>query len=397
MTNSIDLEVYQILSKQEQVKEQSSYLQRIINNFSILLNYLQNDETLLEHEIKNDNDLFMSPIVKSCCSYRSFEFDGTVFKDIFTFYSKNPLRSLLDNSAISNKLIKELEVEIEEIPLIIFIHGLGGNLQQFDQQFEYFKEFTDILSFDLPGFGNSLNFKTNLSSFKLDVENYINFIKVVLNSMGFLNRKIIVIGHSFGTQLSIKLIESLPNLKGLVFLNPPKKSVSNKSLFKFFYSFPFVFNLFRKFDRLNNINSVSVKRVFGDDFSDLNEFIKFKQFKFNLLTNTNSFLNLLINWDYLPTVDIINLIKSFNLKFNNKVLIIDSECDKITPKGGEFLHDLVGNSNSDYVVLPNLGHNSMLENPDAVNQLLYDYFIKTDFRLNKDYIQNLRRNISQKV
>jgi len=390
----MSLEQYQTLAKQEQLDIPNSIFSKLLQNLKIISSCLLFpwNHTNLENLLIKDDSTFINPLTKTYSSYINHEKYG----DIFQLKIPHPLRTQLNNSAISKEIRIKLEKKIEETPILIFIHGLGGNFQQFDEIISNFNGITDILAIDLPGSGFSklLNFE----KFNLSLENYCNCIKEIIKINKFENRKLIFIGHSYGCQIILKLlINQILNVKGLIILTPPKisikKTIKENFLIKFLNKFPIFFEIFRKFDRINNLNSKSMNRLFNN-LNLINDFIKFKQFRFNLLTNSKNFLNQLQNWEPLTINELIK--SSHIIKSNNgHILIIDGEKDLITQNGGESYFNLFGETISSYKKIKNLGHNLMLENCEKVNYEIDFFLQKIDSKLNKKYVDLLRSKLSE--
>lgn len=390
----MSLEQYQTLAKQEQLDIPNSIFSKLLQNLKIISSCLLFpwNHTNLENLLIKDDSTFINPLTKTYSSYINHEKYG----DIFQLKIPHPLRTQLNNSAISKEIRIKLEKKIEETPILIFIHGLGGNFQQFDEIISNFNGITDILAIDLPGSGFSKF--NNFEKFNLSLENYCNCIKEIIKINEFENRKLIFIGHSYGCQIILKLlINQILNVKGLIILTPPKisikKTIKENFLIKFLNKFPIFFEIFRKFDRINNLNSKSMNRLFNN-LNLINDFIKFKQFRFNLLTNSKNFLNQLQNWEPLTINELIK--SSHIIKSNNgHILIIDGEKDLITQNGGESYFNLFGETISSYKKIKNLGHNLMLENCEKVNYEIDFFLQKIDSKLNKKYVDLLRSKLSE--
>ena len=104
------------------------------------------------------------------------------------------------------------------IPIII-LHGWGANSSAWQTP----KKLLEKMGFsvfipDLPGFGKSLSPKTAWS-----VSDYVDFVVRFAKEKKL--EKFILIGHSFGGRIAIKLAADYPeNLSGLVLIGVPLKS-----------------------------------------------------------------------------------------------------------------------------------------------------------------------------
>lgn len=83
-------------------------------------------------------------------------------------------------------------------PTIVFLHGWGGNVDSFINAYNYFSHFYPTLVLDFYGFGDSSKADSwfSLDDYVLQVDKLLNFLNL---------KKIIIIGHSFGGRVAIKL------------------------------------------------------------------------------------------------------------------------------------------------------------------------------------------------
>lgn len=385
----MSLEQYQQLAKQEQHEIPKSLIPKIIYNLKLLSSFLfYSKYTELESLLIKDETTFAAELTKTYSFVDHYDNYG----DIFCLKVPHPLRTQLNNSAISKEVASQLESKINETPVIVFIHGLGGNLQQYDEILKDFAGITDLFAVDLPGSGKS---KAN-PKLKLTLENFTNLVQEALVRNGYTNRELILVGHSYGTQVVLKLSTLLPNVKGLALLAPAKplikKSWKEAFFLELFYKIPWLFEFFRKLDRLNNIQSLSMKRLFTNPNTP--DFLKFKQFRFNLLTNSSNFLNHAKSWEPLAISEIIDSSQTIANK-HGEILIVDGSDDKLTHDGGAALHDLLGSQISSYKIVENAGHNFILESANTLNPILEDFFQSLDSKLTKKYVDTLRSKLGE--
>lgn len=94
---------------------------------------------------------------------------------------------------------------------ILFVHGLGANLSQFENQRQYFQSRFKVLSVSLRGHGNTtssreltrIDFK--LSQLGNDILMLLNYLKI---------DKVHFVGNSMGGNVGYELIKSRPNRLG---------------------------------------------------------------------------------------------------------------------------------------------------------------------------------------
>jgi pimeloyl-ACP methyl ester carboxylesterase len=134
-------------------------------------------------------------------------------------------------------------------PLIVFIHGLGGQINQFEPLLKYFGQVTDVLAIDLPGCGQSPFTDRSWDSYTTDALADLVY-RVICDRLT--TRKAILVGHSLGTLIVGRLALKLGDKCLAAILLCPKSEISEKEDKgrQFITKLPeFVFNLFRKRDR----------------------------------------------------------------------------------------------------------------------------------------------------
>ena len=135
------------------------------------------------------------------------------------------------------------------IPLIVFIHGLGGQINQFEPLLEYFCQVADVLAIDLPGCGGSPLTCRDWDLFTTDaLTTLVN--RVIEDKIRC--RKVILIGHSLGGLIAGTLALKLGDKCLACVLLCPKAEISEKEKngIRLMASLPeFMFNIFRKRDR----------------------------------------------------------------------------------------------------------------------------------------------------
>ncbi len=97
-------------------------------------------------------------------------------------------------------------------PVVVFIHGAGGNHLNWFYQIEYLP-FTTI-ALDLPGHGNSKGEPLD------NIEDYANFIRQFLDNF---SEEYIIVGHSMGGHISLKLTSTKVKVKGVALISSTSK------------------------------------------------------------------------------------------------------------------------------------------------------------------------------
>ena len=185
------------------------------------------------------------------------------FKTIFATYGS--LRTFYRPHAHHEKLDG-----IADLPLLVFIHGLGGSLDQFGPLLGSLVNVAPCFGIELPGHGVS----------KFDPEDYEAYttsaIKVLWRSAiqevcaQHGHKKVVLIGHSYGCSVAA-LLATDPRLKldvaGIIALCPKAAppSYGDTIKYKAFLSLPDSWlNLFRGWDKRGGVDSTSVRRFVGE-------------------------------------------------------------------------------------------------------------------------------------
>ena len=89
---------------------------------------------------------------------------------------------------------------------MLFIHGLGGQLNQFEHLIDCFSHFATILAVDLPGHGRS-PYYSDWNVYKH--EYLIDLLETVITQNDEQNSEVVIIAHSMGSVLAAKLAARL--------------------------------------------------------------------------------------------------------------------------------------------------------------------------------------------
>lgn len=81
---------------------------------------------------------------------------------------------------------------------ILFLHGWGSNLKSFTSAINFLKSNYRMLAIDYPGFGESEELRESFC-----IDDYADIVQNFLKELGI--KKIILIGHSYGGRIIIKL------------------------------------------------------------------------------------------------------------------------------------------------------------------------------------------------
>lgn len=214
---------------------------------------------------------------------------------------------------------------------LVFIHGWGATAKIFETVFYYLKDEFNIYSFDLPGFGSTPIEKV------MTLKDYAEFVYKFLKENDI--KEPIIIGHSFGGAIAVKLVlihpENIPQLI-LVSASAIRKSRHKIILIKKMADFikPFLSEKLRRF----------ILKMLWLDKTD------YAQIDSPKLKET--FKNI-INEDLGPYLSTIKI----------PTLVIWGGKDTITPlKEGELIASSIPNAK--LLVIKNAGHFRFLEKPE---------------------------------
>ncbi|KAH3680747.1 hypothetical protein WICMUC_000181 [Wickerhamomyces mucosus] len=240
---------------------------------------------------------------------------------------------------------------------ILFIHGLGGSFKQFDEVISQLIPLGyGILAFDQPGSGDSL---VN-NDVKLTLKFFTDYTYKLIEGLKLTESPLIILSHSYGTQITINLLINydLAKITKIWLLTPPltpkPSNLKENLLIGGLYYNPWIFEAFRKFDRLNNIKSPSLNRL----TESKDDYLRFKQLRLNLKTHSKNFLNQLYNWQTLTFEDLDKFKRVIESK-GIQLVIVDGEFDKLTKQSGEVLHKYL--KVGQYKLFEKGGHNFLLD------------------------------------
>lgn len=124
--------------------------------------------------------------------------------------------------------IEVAEAGQKENPVIVFAHGLGGNLGQWENQIHYFSRDYRVISFSLQGHGNSS--KVNNPD-AYTIEKYGEIAFSILDKRGI--SSCIWVGNSMGGVIGYELMKRHPSLiKHMISNGTVPKLIFKKALLK---------------------------------------------------------------------------------------------------------------------------------------------------------------------
>ena len=168
----------------------------------------------------------------------------------------------------------ELPKDPAPLPLLVFIHGLGGSAAQFHPLLGSLVNSATCLAVDLPGCGLSKFAPTTWDAYSSDA--LLDLLETIIDEYRAENQGVVFIAHSMGTALAARLANPLSthhttlssHVVGLIAICPVADSPSEaktKVLRRLLWIPEFIFNLWRAWDRWGGPESASVKRFVGPD------------------------------------------------------------------------------------------------------------------------------------
>lgn len=251
-------------------------------------------------------------------------------------------------------LIDDLKVNYkiagEGFPFLI-LHGWGGSSSSWNVVQDILsKKDYKVISIDLPGFG-----KTPSPQAPWGIKDYSN---LVLNFIEKLNLgKIILLGHSFGGRISIKLASLYPEkFKFLILCD----SAGIKREYNFWQTIIFSFAQFGNF-----LFSKKLLRRFKDISRNFFYLIIRQRDYTKVKGAMKETFKKVVDEDLLSDIS----------KITTKTLIIWGEKDKAVPlEDGYLINKTI--KNSVLRVIPKVGHTPNLENPEKLSETILKFLGK---------------------
>ncbi|EER29525.1 Dual specificity phosphatase, catalytic domain containing protein [Coccidioides posadasii C735 delta SOWgp] len=172
--------------------------------------------------------------------------------------------------------IEKLPTKPYPLPLLVFVHGLGGSLAQFHPILTTLTNVGPCFGIDFPGCGLSTFSPKSWSAYSVEALATLLATAIERHLDTARNQQVIFIGHSLGCSIATLIASSIspiaPQLKehiiGFIALcpqaTPPSKATT--SHFRRLLHIPeSIFNAWRKWDRRGGLNSPSVLRFTGSE------------------------------------------------------------------------------------------------------------------------------------
>ncbi|EZF29098.1 Dual specificity protein phosphatase [Trichophyton interdigitale] len=245
---------------------------------------------------QDDNAISDPGILKKHSSYHSYTTSVCTYPKIRTFYYPHPHT-------------EKFPTEPKVLPLLVFIHGLGGCLAQFNHLLHSMITAGPCFGIDLPGCGLSTFAPRKWSAYSIEALAELVANAIEKHRDAARNQDVIIIAHSMGCSIAAliassesgSMAEVKMHIAGIVALCPVSEPPSKKSVDQFkriLYLPDFIFNMWRWWDRIGGHDSPSVRRLVSrpaaPETLDL-------QYRYNLLSRTPVWRRMA--WGSLPRYD----------------------------------------------------------------------------------------------
>ncbi|OQO14296.1 hypothetical protein B0A48_01172 [Cryoendolithus antarcticus] len=194
-------------------------------------------------------------LLRKHTTYESYTTSIATYPRIRTFYSPHPQAAKLPT----------------DLPLLVFIHGLGGSVAQFAPLLTSLVNTAPCLAIDLPGCGLS-DFKPDEAS-AYTTAAFAELVAAAVKKRLVDGQQVVFVGHSMGCSITALLVSSASKLAldpeligGLIAIAPRSTppTPGQMQLVKRLRWLPVVvFDLFRLVDNIGGLNSASVTRFVG--------------------------------------------------------------------------------------------------------------------------------------
>lgn len=250
--------------------------------------------TVISPDTVVDPSLTDPSLLRKHSTFKTYRTDIATYPSIRTFYRPHPQADKLPDMPTP-------------LPLLVFIHGLGGSLAQFHPLLTSLVNVAPCLGIDLPGCGLSQFDPKSWEAYALEA--LIELLRVIIEEHchGKKGQGVVLIGHSLGCSLSAALASSSTlhgqlniNVLGLVAICPRTSTPTREQIVNFrrLLQVPTpIFNLWRKWDRRGGPQSTSVIRFVGQS-ADIET--KKLQEKFNAQSQTAVWRRMA--WGIVPTL-----------------------------------------------------------------------------------------------
>jgi pimeloyl-ACP methyl ester carboxylesterase/protein-tyrosine phosphatase len=202
-------------------------------------------------------------ILRKHSSQKSYTAAGFVYPSIRTFYHPHPQADKLPTKPTS-------------LPLLVFVHGLGGSAAQFAPLLTGLINAAPCLAIDLPGCGLSEFLPQTREAYTSEALAALIAEAITQHRDAENGQRVVLVGHSMGCSLSALLASSTSPVShliskyitGLIAICPRAETLTAKQVSRLqhmrYMPIP-LFEVFRWWDRRGGAESASVCRYAGKD------------------------------------------------------------------------------------------------------------------------------------
>ncbi|PSR79906.1 dual specificity phosphatase catalytic domain-containing protein [Coniella lustricola] len=202
--------------------------------------------------------------------------------------------------------LDELPNDPAPLPLLVFVHGLGGSVVQFQPLLSSLTHNSSCLAIDLPGCGLSELSPTAWDAYTNEALTELLDVVIATYRNKQAGQGVVLIGHSMGCSLSARLASPdaskiADHVMALIAICPPAgpPTAEQVNTFRKLLWIPTpVFDLWRSWDARGGVDSASIKRFVGAD-ADLES--RRLQKRFNRQSRTPTWRRMA--WGSLPTYE----------------------------------------------------------------------------------------------
>ncbi|KAJ1986656.1 hypothetical protein H4R33_003224 [Dimargaris cristalligena] len=239
-----------------------------------------------------------------------------------------------------------------DVPLFFFLHGVGSRIAVWEKQVERLRKVGNILALDLVGHGES----EEVSSWEAYTTE--SLVQDIIEGIApYTNYRIVVIAHSYGNCLAIKLFPHIQaSVAGMVLIAPG--DVTHPPHVTRLLQFPeWIIEIFRMLDRYGGTESTSVRRMV---YKTADPELKELQLFWNESSRTSVFRRTMLGMAWVRSDDF--------RAITCPLLLIPGEFDPIHPVPCSYaIRECVGTKQVRIVVGHQVAHQVMLEKPDFTN------------------------------
>lgn len=247
--------------------------------------------------------------------------------------------------------IEYIDVGKSNNKTVVFAHGLGANIEQWTEQINYFSKDYHVISFSLPGHGESSKDEMDI---QYTIKEYALTVIDLFNKLDF--SSCIWVGNSMGGVIGYEILKLAPERIEMIITNgTTPELLMSKRMAKLVCFFDKLFIKVMKFDgyiKFASKHSSKSKSVQEDIYNI------FKKASPKAIVDSHY---MLADYSY---IDVIN-------KTDIPIVFIRAQYDKgINKYIRKVTEALQKNENVGFIKFENVGHIANLENPTEYNKIV---------------------------